>query len=477
MQAILDAGTEIGALARRRFEGGVLVDAGYRQSTEALRHTRELLANPAVPAIFEGAFAFEQVLVRVDILERVTDGGTDRPTWRLIEVKSSTKVKAVHLEDLTIQAHVVAGAGVALAGSHLMHINTQYVYGGGDIDLIELFSVHDLTAAVAVRQATVAARLADMHRMLVHPFCPDVEPSGHCHQPYTCPFWDHCTKDKPKRWIYHLPGDDRLFRQLTTQGIETIDEIPASINLSVVQRRMRDNMEWIGPGLKDELHTVRYPVHHLDFETFMPAIPKFPQTRPYQTIPTQWSNHIHMDDGRVRHDQYLCMEAKDFREELTVALLESLGRDGSICVYSGYERSILEGLADLFPSLRPELRQVINRLWDLYLVIREHYYHPAFEGSFSIKSVLPAVVPSLGYGDLDIHEGGAAARQYYVMIYEEMDLVEKLRIREALLQYCERDTLAMLRLRMVLSVKARHAERVDRAPSLREVGPDMPLEH
>ena len=175
--------------------------------------------------------------------------------------------------------------------------------------------------------------------------------------------------------------------------------------------------------------------------------------RPVRTIPTQWSNHIQTDDGHVRHDEYLCMEAKDSREELTVALLESLGREGSICVYSGYERSILERLADQFSSLRPELRQVIDRLWDLYFIIREHYYHPAFEGPFSIKSVLLAVVPSLGYGDLNIQGGSTAARQYYVMMFEEMDLVEKLRIREALLRYCERDTFAMLKLRMALSAK------------------------
>jgi len=453
-QAILDMGTEIGALARQRFPSGVLVEADHRHPTEALQRTAELLSDPAVPAIFEGAFEFDQVLVRVDILERVTSGEDGAIAWRLIEVKSSTKVKDVHLDDVAIQTYVLKGAGVTLSGSCLMHINTQYVYPGGELDLERLFVVQDLTALTVARQSDVPRRLAEMKAMLVAPAPPTIEPDGHCHQPYDCPFWDHCTKDKPARWVYYLPGGDRAIQQFVRSGIETIDEIPPEFKLSAIQRRMKENVEWIGPRLKAALQTVRYPVHHLDFETFMPCIPKYPLTRPYQTIPTQWSNHIETEDGQVRHDEYLCLDPKDSREELAVAFLESLGSEGSICVYSGYERSILERLAEVLPTLKRDLEQVIGRLWDLYTVIHDNYYHPDFQGKFKIKSVLPAVVPSLGYNDLAIQEGGVAAQQYYRMVFEEMDWVEKTRIREALLKYCARDTLAMLELRRVLLSKA-----------------------
>jgi hypothetical protein len=138
-------------------------------------------------------------------------------------------------------------------------------------------------------------------------------------------------------------------------------------------------------------------------------------------------------------------------------------------VYSGYERSILEKLAALYPSLRPPLEQVVSRLWDLLLVLREHYYHPGFGGSFSIKSVLPAVIPSLGYDDLEIREGATAAREYDRMVFEETDLVEKLRVREALLKYCARDTLAMMELRRALCAKV--VKMCPRAPNpKRETG-------
>ncbi len=453
-QAILDMGTSVGELARGCFPGGVLVEADHRHLAEALRRTAELMQDPNVPAIFEGAFEFERVVIRVDVLERMPPAPDGPPSWRLTEVKASTRVKDVHLDDLALQAYVLAGAGVTVAAACLMLINTQYVYQGGGLDLRALFAVKDLSTHVETRNVGVPIRLATQKEMLLLPLQPNIEPGGHCHRPYDCPFWEHCTKDKSPRWIYYLPGGDRAVQPFIKQGIHTVDDIPAGYPLNTVQRRMRDNVEWVGPGLRAALEAVRYPVHHLDFETFMPAIPKLAGTRPYQTIPTQWSNHIQAQDGAVRHDDFLCMEAKDPREELAVALLDSLGQEGSICVYSGYERSILEGLAEALPGLRRELRHLVSRLWDLLPVIRDSYYHPAFNGSYSIKAVLPALVPGLGYGELEIQEGGAAAQLYDRMVFHEGDWVEKIRIREALLKYCERDTLAMVEIRKALRQRA-----------------------
>lgn len=455
-QAILDMGSEVGEQARRRFPGGVLVEAGYRQAREALARTAELLADPSVPAIFEGAFRFDHVLVRVDILVRAGAREDGVAEWRLIEVKSSTKVKDVHLDDLAIQSYVVRGAGISLVGTGVLHVNTQYVYAGGDIDLDQLFTLRDLTDEVRARGIAVPQRLNEMQTMLMQASPPDLQPDHHCHTPYECPYWKHCTKGKAARWIYHLPGSGKTATFLASKGIDLIDDIPADMTLSLVQRRVKDNVEWIGVDLAPALDEPRHPVHHLDFETFMPAVPKFSGTRPYQVLPTQWSNHIEHADGTVTHSEFLCRDARDPREEFVVTLLQSLAQQGSICVYSSYERAILERLAASFPSFSRELRAVIGRLWDLYQVVKEQYYHPAFEGSYSIKSVLPAVVPSLGYDDLAVQDGGSAAHEYYRMVFEETDWVEKERIAESLSHYCARDTQAMLELRRALKAKATH---------------------
>lgn len=453
-QAILDMGTDLGELARQRFPGGRLVTAGYRQSQEALAQTAELLKDPTVPAIFEGAFQFNQVLIRVDVLERVGVDELGQPTWRLVEVKSSSKVKATHVDDLTIQSYVLEGIGLALAEICLMHVNTQYVFDGRHLDLDQLFTLRSLTDTVRPRLPEVATRLGAMQAMLEELSAPAIGPDEHCHSPYECPFWDHCTRDKPARWIYHLPGSSKTVIQLRELGVETIDNIPDHIALTPVQRRVKENREWVGDGLRSALETIVYPVHHLDFETFMPAVPKYTDTRPYQVIPTQWSNHIEHPDGSLSHAEFLCRDERDPREDLAVTLLESLGREGSICVYSSYERSVIERLAEDFPSLRKDLKRVVARLWDLHVIIRDHYYHPAFEGSYSIKTVLPAVVPSLSYADLVIRDGGVAACEYSRMIFTVTDWIEKAQIQEALLRYCERDTLAMVELRRELRKRA-----------------------
>lgn len=453
-QAILDMGTEIGERARCRFPGGVLVQESYRQREAALAHTALVLADATVPAIFEGAFLYDGVLVRVDILERVQDDEGEPAAWRLIEVKSSSRVKDVHLDDLAIQRYVLQGAGLNVASTCLMHVNTQYVYQGDRLDLDSLFKLQDMTELVAAKGLDIPSRLVPMQKIVLQSELPPVEPDEHCHTPYECPYWAHCTKEKPARWIYYLPGSLRDLADLTKQGVTTIDEVPDGVKLSAVQRRVKDNVEWISPKLKETLATVRYPVHHLDFETIMPGIPCYPGTRPYEPIPVQWSNHIEMEPGRWRHQEYLHTEASDPREALTRQLVESLGSEGSICVYSQYEQSILERLAERYPSMRMELKRAIRRLWDLLPIIRNHYYHPAFGGSFSIKAVLPAVVPSLDYGDLAIQEGGVAAQEYYRMVFKETDWVTRDSIRQALLEYCKRDTLAMVELRRALWEKA-----------------------
>lgn len=453
-QAIFDMGTEVGELARSRFPGGTLVEAGYRQSEAALVQTAALIQDPTVPAIFEAAVFHSGVLIRADVLERVLTAEGQPCGWRLIEVKSSTKVKDVHLEDLAVQSEVILGAGLTLVSVCLMHINTAYLYRNGAIDLRELFAIQDLSEAVAQRRAAVPERLATMSRMLLQAQPPAIEPDRHCHTPYDCPFWEHCTKDKPARWIHYLPGSKQVVDQLTQQGVTTIDEIPAGTRLSPVQRRVKENVEWVSEKLGPTLKTVQFPVHHLDFETVMLAVPRFPETRPYQALPVQWSNHIEQDHGDVVHHEYLHGAGTDPRKQLAEALLESLGSKGSICVYSPYEKSVIEQLAEALPLLRTALRALVKRIWDLHPIVRDHYYHPHFDGSYSLKEVLPALVPSMGYDDLAIKEGGHAASQYYRMVFVETDWVERAKIQEALLAYCKRDTLAMVELRRALKEKA-----------------------
>jgi hypothetical protein len=445
-RAIMDMGTEVGVVARQYFPGGILVEETHRQIPSALIRTHELVKDQNVPAIFEGAFMWQGILVRVDILERI-----DSLRWRLVEVKATSKVKATHLDDLAIQSAVLEGSGIETAGCFLMHLNTQYSFLGGDLNLDEMFVLENMTEEVQARQPFIQTQLENMWSMLQEGTQPSIAPDSHCYQPYECPFWEHCTKEKPRRWVFYLPGSSKLQTLLMMEGIETIDEIPAHIQLSSIQQRVKDNVEWISPLLRARLQSVRYPVHHLDFETFMPAIPAFAHTRPYRPIPFQWSNHIEYPDGTIVHHHYLCTDGRDPREEVALSLLKSVGESGTICVYSEYERFLLFALGDFLPHFKPALSNVVRRLWDLLSVIQQHYYHPDFHGSYSIKTVLPALVPSLAYDDLAIQNGAVAAVMYQKMVFQESDLIERAHIAQALHEYCGRDTWAMVELRRVLN--------------------------
>ena len=184
-QSIIDQGREVGLLARQMFPGGVAVESRYRE--EAIRATRELMENPEAPAIFEGAFEHKNVFVRVDILQRRQD-----QRWRLIEVKSTTQAKAHHLDDVAIQHRVVTRSGVDLAASCLAHVNREYVYEGGPIDVHRFFKIRNLTRQVESLQPEITVQLRSEFRVLAMPEAPDIPAGQHCSNPVTCEFFDHC---------------------------------------------------------------------------------------------------------------------------------------------------------------------------------------------------------------------------------------------------------------------------------------------
>jgi predicted RecB family nuclease len=215
-----------------------------------------------------------------------------------------------------------------------------------------------------------------------------------------------------------------------------------------------NQQEYISDKLEAELNDMEYPIHFLDFETIGPAIPRYAGTRPYQTLPFQWSDHILYEDGKLDHREYLSNEDKDPREEFTQTLIDALGTEGNVVIYTSYEIGVLNSIIAHFPQYADKLQSVIDRFIDLYAIIRRHYYHPRFYGSFSLKYVLPALVPEMSYDKLSIQDGIQASLNYLRMIDRDTDEKEKVTIREDLLTYCAQDTLAMVKIRDILLSRA-----------------------
>jgi predicted RecB family nuclease len=453
-QSIMEQGREVGLLARAMFPGGVTVES--REREQAIRMTRELIENPEIPAIFEGAFEHESVFVRVDVLQRRQD-----QRWRLIEVKSTTGVKDRHLADLAIQHRVVTLSGVDLAASCLAHVDRDYIYQGGVIDVHEFFKIDDLTHQIQALQPGLIVQLRSQFHVLAMPEAPQIPAGRQCSDPYTCEFFDHCNAPLPDDHILRLPRiHSSTVAKLVALGVQSIHDIPENYPLTERLRRACTSVQtlkpWYGPDLGNELSKLSYPLYFMDFETINPAIPQFPGMRPYDQLPFQWSIHVQRQPGTaLEHFEFLADDASDPRPVFISTLSDALSDSGSIVVYSQqFESQRLSELAACRPEFAGRIDKIRPRLWDLLPVVRDHVYHPKFGGSFSLKSVLPALVPTMSYDDMIVADGQAAGLAWESLVRGGLDQDQRSRMGKALLDYCGQDTRAMIRLLELLHSEA-----------------------
>lgn len=445
--AIIEQGREVGMLARQLFPGGV--EVGTMRLDQAIRATRELMANPEVPTIFEGVFEGDGVLVRVDAMQRRKEN-----RWRLVEVKSTSALRDHHVEDVGIQSYVLSFSGVKLASVWMAHINRDYVLNGTTVDPRQFFLFRNLTDRVKNLRPELVIRLRSQMNVVAMPTPPEVPVGPHCVNPVVCEFFQHCNQPLPEDHIGYLPRlDPSAAEQLEEMGVESIHEIPADFELSDFQRRvctaMQTGRPWFSAALKTELESLRYPLYFMDFETVNPAIPRFSGMRPYDHLPIQWSVHVQRQPGSpTQHFDFLALDSGDPRAAFIASLCEALGEDnGSIVVYNEqFESQRLWELAGWLPAYTDRIRDIQRRLWDLLPVVRNHVYHPAFGGSFSLKAVLPALVPEMTYEGMDVPNGQAAGLAWESMISNRVTDSERQVKRKALLEYCGQDTLALVKL-------------------------------
>lgn len=423
----------------------MLISEESFEHRQAEATTRRLLSDPDVPALYEPALSFEGIRSRIDVLRRADGGEFD-----LIEVKSTTGVKDVHIPDVAVQVYMAEGADIPVRRAYLMHIDNSYVYQGGEHALDGLFSLSEVTDRARTHMETeMPGYLEQMRESLLMPEAPDVETGQHCTTPYVCPFFGHCHRDEPDHPVRELPGLRQPTRErLRDSGIGSIGDIPPDYpDLSTLQRRVRDSVvsghPFVGSGLMSKLRQVEFPANFLDFETINPAIPMYAGTRPYQRIPFQWSLHVRDEEGRLSHSEFLHDGDDDPREWFITSLLAAIPARGAIVAYSSYEKSMLRELARDFPYYREPLLTLAARVIDLMQIVRSEYYHPEFHGSFSIKSVVPAFIPDLAYDDLDIQEGASASMSFARLVAGEIPKSEAARVRGWLLAYCKRDTEAL----------------------------------
>jgi hypothetical protein len=453
----IDQGTEFGRLARDLLGPGVLIKADHSDFLGALAETKAVLSRPRedIPRIFEGAFEFADVRVRVDALSQGQNGN------ELIEIKSATSVKrgkksapgtGEHIWDAAIQTWVVRGSGTPVQKVLLGHIDNKFVYES-DGDYNGLLTQVDITADVEALLPQVPELIAALKEIIATSE-PTITTGAQCTKPYPCPFFDHCRSSEPSPPEYPLtclPRARALIGRLLNKGYRDIRDLPENVVPNDLHKRIvaatKSQKRFISPDLTRILESIPYPRFYLDFETVAFATPRWIGTRPYQQVPFQFSCHKELAPEVIQHDVFLDLSGACPLAPFADRLIEVLGSAGPIIVWNeSFERLRIQELARAIPTKRGELLGIVSRLVDLLPIYREHYYDPGMRGSWSIKAVLPTVAADLRHSDLEISDGGEAQAAYVEAIAPYTSAARRDELRANLLSYCERDTLAMLRL-------------------------------
>ena len=453
-EARFQVGYQVGDIARRIYdpEGkGALIDFKTEGFDGAYARTTELVANSREP-VFEAAFRVKGAMALADVLLPVRKNG--QALWRMVEVKSSTSVQDYHREDIAVQTFVAKTAGVPLKSVALAHIDTSWVYPG-DEDYRGLLKEEDLTEETFARTEEVKGWIADAQKIVALSKEPKVAVGPQCHDPFDCPFSNHCNRgipqpEHPIDWLPRLSPMQRA--QLSEQGVtelrDVADELLNETQRMVKEHTLAKTVRFDAEGAAADLADHGFPAYFLDFETVQLAVPVWKGTRPYQQIVFQFSVHTVAKSGKLSQTEFLDLSGDDPSESLAEALIAACGKKGPVFVYfAGFETARIRELAERFPKFAKSLLAINERVVDLLPIARNRYYHHSQQGSWSIKAVLPAAIPDLSYEALEgVQHGGAAMEVFAEAIQPGTTAERKSEIERQLLAYCRLDTLAMVRL-------------------------------
>ncbi len=497
LKARFAQGNVVGDLAMQLFGDFKEVTAYQEDGSLDLQKMIELTKqymDEGVENICEASFSCEGGYCAVDILRHlpspVGEGAGVRPDgWAIYEVKSTSfpefNGQEAKLEkyapDIAYQKWVLEQCGVNVTGTYLVCLNSDYVRHG-ELDVKQLFVVNDMKEMVENEYLKVKARVSQAMKVVNSEQEPDMDLSECCMKPYGCAFWEYCKRRHgvPSPSVFDIYGGKGrggfTFKKKLDcyrQGLVTFEDLRTK-DIGPIQNMQVESAltgkEFINPeGIRKFLDRLSYPLYFLDFETMQDAVPRYDGAKVYAQITFQYSLHIKeipdtvvelTDNGRrmkIRkgktpiHREFLAPnDGSDPRRPLAEQLCRDIPMDACTLAYNKmFECGRIRELAALYPDLAPHLLNIADNIKDLIDPFRAgDYYVPAMGGSFSIKSVLPALFPGdpeLDYHNLDERcQNGGDAMTIFPRI-KDMEPEEAKASREALLRYCELDTWAMVK--------------------------------
>ncbi|MFN3871518.1 MAG: DUF2779 domain-containing protein [Ignavibacterium sp.] len=446
-KAVFRRGTEVGILAQNLFPDGIdLSPKSHNDYDESIIKTIESLKS-GKKILYEAAFQSDEVLSVADILIN------DKSGLKIFEVKSSTSVTDVYLMDAALQYWVIKNSGYEINDFSIIFINNQYVRNG-ILDLSQLFIVESVLERILPLQKWVGENIDRLKKVLMQDKIPEVDIGEHCYTPYLCGFYNYCRKHLPKNSVFDLSGVHLSTKyEMYRSGIISLEEITDEINLprsAQIQLDVFKNGKNLidVDAIKNFLSDINYPLYFMDFETFQPAVPMFDNSRPYMQIPFQYSLHYKKSNNSpLEHFEFLSDAKGDPRIPFIENLINDTQSDGDILVYNkSFEITRLKEIAEALPKYKKQIENIIKRIKDLIIPFQKKYYYTnEMKGSYSIKYVLPALIPELNYSNLPINEGGLASLTFE-SLYDEKSLEVITEKRKQLIEYCKMDTLAMVKI-------------------------------
>jgi len=454
-KASFDLGHQVGKVARQIYDPkgkGTLIDIDTEGISAALARTQSLLAGGK--PIFEAGFKVDGALAFADVLLPQKKGG--QRVWHMVEVKSSTSVKDYHRDDAAIQAYIARASGLPLASITLAHINNQWTYPDGG-DYQGLLTEVDLSHEAFGRDDEVRAWIAQAQTVAARRSAPKINTGAQCTEPFECGFLPHCQSQEPtppRHSVSVLPHVRTVALKtfIAENPAAGLRQVPDAL-LNDMQRRVKSatlsrKVYFDQPSAAAALAGHKLPAYFMDFETIQFAVPIWPGTRPYQQIPFQFSVQKLTAKNRVWRHEFLDLSGNDPSRAFAEALIDACGtKPRPIFVYNqGFEKARISELAQRFPDLAGPLAAINARVVDLLPIARDHYYHPSQQGSWSIKAVLPAISPTHSYDQLTgVQDGGMAQTEFLNAIAPATTAERKAEIEQELLNYCELDTTAMIK--------------------------------
>lgn len=450
----MESGHKVGNLAKGLF--GEYVDTtsystdGKLNFNQMLATTKECIANN-IPNICEASFSHENLFCSVDILHKENDG------YSIYEVKSSTNTNSIYFADIAFQKYVLEKCGIDVSGTYLVCINNNYIRND-KLDLNQLFNIIDVSKEISTELPNVPAIIEKATETYSLSNEPAIDIGSHCRNPYNCSYWDYCTRNIPTPSVfnlYRLPFTKALeyYKDgyISYEDLISHPKITNTKQIHQISHQLSDLGTYINKdGIREFIDKLSYPIYFLDFETMQDVIPQYKGTRPYQQIPFQYSLHyIEEKGGPLLHKEFLAISGTDPRLSLAERLCEDIPMNVCVTAYNkSFECGRLKELAHEFPHLSEHLLNICDNIKDLLEPFQSgYYYNRAMGGSFSIKSVLPAIYPNdpkLDYHNLEQIHNGSEAMTIFPRI-KDMSPDEQERARRNLLAYCQLDTYAMVK--------------------------------